>query len=218
MRYNYKIAMVLLAGVALGGLAVEGVTGVAFADDKLKGHYSVAGTQMCLIAPSRFANDSKGNQTIANGNDSFASAGNFQARITFNGDGTGSVSGTFAAILPPQPDSRAAFKASVGAGTFSYSFTHTPVVNSSFETTITPETYKGTVDSGPRAGQQFTIDSSPHRVFQVSNDQTHGTVAITTPDVEHITYWDPSHVAKGAPMKTTLARICFPSGSLVRLD
>jgi hypothetical protein len=36
-------------------------------------------------------------------------------------------------------------------------------------------------------------------VFQVSNDQTHGTVAITTPDVEHITYSDPSH--------TTQARI-----------
>jgi hypothetical protein len=121
-------------------------------------------------------------------------------------------------ILPPQPDSRAALKASVsaGAGTFSYSFTHTPVVNNSFETTITPGTYKGTVNSGPRAGQQFTIDSSPHRVSQVSNDQTRGTVAITTPDVEHIKYSFP--LPKGAATMTTLARICFASGSLVRLD
>jgi hypothetical protein len=123
-------------------------------------------------------------------------------------------------ILPPQPDSRAALKASVsaGGGTFSYSFTYSPIVNKSFETTIAPGTYKGTVNSGPRAGQQFTIDSSPHRVFQVSNDQTRGTVAITTPDVEHITYSDPSHVAKGAAIATTQARICFASGSLVRLD
>jgi len=187
-------------------------TGAALADDKLKGAYSVAGTSMCLIAPAGFANDSKGNPTIANGNDSFASANNFQARITFNGDGTGSVSGTFVSILPPQPDSRTALKAAVSAaaGTFSYSFTHTPDVNNSFNTTITPGTYKGMINSGPRAGQQFTIDSSPNRVFQVSNDQKYGTVAITTPDAERITYSDASH--------TTQARICFASGSLARLD
>jgi hypothetical protein len=206
MRYDYKIAMVLI----FANMPIS--TGVAFADDKLKGHYSVAGTSVCLIAPSGFANDSKGNPAIANGNDSFASANNFQARITFNGDGTGSVSGTFVSILPPQPDSRAALKASVSAaaGTFSYSFTHTPAVNNSFSTTITPGTYQGMINSGPRAGQQFTIDSSPPRVFQVSNDQSHGTVAITTPGVEHITYSDASH--------TTQARICFTSGSLAHLD
>jgi len=163
---------------------------------------------MCLIAPSGFANDSKGNPTIANGNDSVASANNFQGRFTFNGDGTGSVSGTFMSILPPAPDSRN-LKAVVGAGTFSYSFTLTPAANNSFSTTMTPGTYQGTINSGPRAGQQFTIDSG-HRVFQVSNDQTRGTVATTTPDIEHITYSDSSH--------TTQARICFVSGSLVRLD
>jgi hypothetical protein len=202
MRYNYKIAMVLIFAI------MSIATGVAFADDKLKGHYAVAGTQMCLIAPSGFANDSKGNPTIANGNDSFASANNFQGRFTFNGDGTGSVSGTFVTIPPPAPDSRN-LKAVVSAGSFSYSFTHTPVANNSFNTTMTPGTYQGMINSGPRAGQQFTIDSS-HRVFQVSNDQTHGTVATTTPDVEHITFSDPSH--------TSQARICFVSGSLVRLD
>ena len=72
MRYNYKIAMVLI----FANMSIS--TGVAFADDKLKGPYAVAGTQMCLTAPSGFANDSKGNLTIANGNDSFAFAANFQ--------------------------------------------------------------------------------------------------------------------------------------------
>jgi hypothetical protein len=202
MRYNYKIAVVLIFAI------MSIATGVAFADDKLKGHYAVAGAQTCLTAPSGFANDGKGNPTIANGNDSVASANNFEGRYTFNGDGTGSISGTFVSILPPAPDSRN-LKAVVGAGTFSYSLTYTPVANNSFNITMAPGTYQGMINSGPRAGQQFTIDSA-HRVFQVSNDQTHGTVATTTPDVEHITYSDPSH--------TSQARICFVSGSLVRLD
>jgi hypothetical protein len=203
MRYNYKIAMVLIFAI------MSIATGVAFADDKLKGHYAVAGTQICLTAPSGFANDSKGNPTIANGNDSFAYAGNFQGRFTFNGDGTGSVSGTFVTILPPPPDSRPALKATASAGTFAYSFTYTPVTNNSFNLTMTPGTYQGMINSGPRAGQQVTIDSG-HRELQVSNDQKYGTVATTTPDAEHITFSDASH--------TTQARICFVSGSLVRLD
>lgn len=203
MRYDYKIAMVLIFTT----MSIS--TGVAFADDKLKGSYAVVGTGVCLTAPSGFANDSKGNPTSPNGNDSFETANNFQGRFIFNGDGTGSVSGTFVSILPPAPDTRTALKAAMLAGTFSYSFTHTPVANNSFNSTLKPGTYQGMINSGPRAGQQFTIDSV-HRVFQVSNDQTHGTVATTTPDVEHITFSDPSH--------TSLARICFVSGSLVRLD
>jgi hypothetical protein len=206
MRYDHKVAMVLI----FANMSIS--TGVVFADDKLKGAYALAGAQTCLVAPSGFAQDSKGNPTIPNGNNSFSVANNFQARVTFNGDGTGSITGTFVTVLPPQPDSRAALKASVSAaaGTFSYAFTHTPVANNSFNTTLTPGTYQGVINYGPRAGQQFTIDPPYHRVFQVSNDQKYGTVATTTPDVEHITYSDPSH--------TSQARICFNSGSLVRLD
>src|ERR1700752_2033651 len=113
MRYDYKIAMVLIVAI------VSISTRVAFADDnfRLKGHYAVAGTQMCLVAPSGFANDSKGNPTIANGNDSYVIPSNFEARLTFNGDGTGTASGTFV-IMPPPPPAKAA----VGAGIFSYSF------------------------------------------------------------------------------------------------
>jgi hypothetical protein len=87
MRYDYKIAMVSIFAI------MSIATGAAFADDKLKGPYAVTGTQMCLTAPSGFANDSKGNPTIANGKDNLASVNNFQGRFSFNGDGTGSVSG-----------------------------------------------------------------------------------------------------------------------------
>jgi hypothetical protein len=200
MRYNYKIAVVLVFAI----MSIS--TGVAFADDKLKGTYGVAGTTACLAAPSGFANDSKGNPTIANGDNSSVSAQNFQARLTFNGDGTGTASGTYVGMPPPPPA-----KAAVVGGTFSYSFTHTPVVNNSFATIPTPGTYKGTVNYGPSAGLQFWFDDSYHRVFQLSNDQKYGTVATTTPELEHISWSQGSET-------NTLARICYVAGSLARLD
>ena len=92
MRYNYKIAVVLV--FAITSISTE----VAFAYDKLKGTYGVAGTTACLAAPSGFANDSKGNPTIANGDNSSVSVQNFQARLTFNGDGTGTASGTWMSL------------------------------------------------------------------------------------------------------------------------
>jgi hypothetical protein len=181
MRCNHAIAIVLI-------FATTSVsTGAALADDKLKGTYAVAGTQMCLVAPSGFANDGKGNPTIANGNESSVSPSNFQARLTFNGDGTGTASGTFL-TMPSPPRAKAA----VGAGTFSYSFDHTPLANNSFTTIPTPGTYMGTVDYGPSAGLKFAIDDSFRRVFQLSNDQKYGTVATTTPEVEHLSLLDGS--------------------------
>jgi hypothetical protein len=200
MRYDCKIEMVLIFAT------MSTLTGAAFADDKLKGTYGVAGTQMCLVAPSGIANDSKGNPTIANGNDSYVIPSNFEARLTFNGDGTGTASGTFV-IMPPPPPA----KATVGAGTFSYSFTHTPVANNSFTTIPTPGTYKVTVNYGPSAGRQFAIDDSFHRVFQLSNDQKYGTVATTTPELEQISW------SEGSETKS-LPRVCYVAGSLARLD
>jgi hypothetical protein len=200
MRYNYKIALVLIFAV----MSIS--TGAALADDKLKGTYAVAGTLACLVAPSGFANDNKGSPTIANGPDSSVAISNFQARLTFNGDGTGTASGTFVA-MPPLPTA----KATVAAGTFSYSFTHTPVANNSFTTVPTPGTYKSTTNYGPSAGRQVAIDDSFHRVFQLSNDQKYGTVATTTPELEHLSW------SEGSETKT-LARVCFVAGSLARLD
>jgi len=200
MRYNCKITTVLV-------FATTSISaGAAFADDKLKGTYAVAGITSCLVAPSGFANDIKGNPTIANGSDSSVSVQNFQARLNFNGDGTGTASGTWMSMPPPPPA-----KAAAGAGTFSYSFTHTPVANNSFVTLPTPGTYKGTVDYGPSAGLQFAVEDSYHRVFQLSNDQKSGTVATSKPEIERLTYTQESKTI-------TPSRICFVAGSLARLD
>ena len=154
-----------------------------------------------VVAPSGFANDSKGNPTIANGDDSYVIRVNFQGRLTFNGDGTGTASGTFMSMPPPPPA-----KAAVGAGTFSYSFTHTPVANNSFTTIPTPGIYKVTT-----AGLQQAIDDAFHRAFQLSNDQKYGTVATTTPELEHISW------SEGSETKS-LPRVCYVAGSLARLD
>jgi hypothetical protein len=198
MRYDYKFAMVSIFTT----MSIS--TGLALADEKLKGTYAVAGISACLFAPSGFANDSKGNPAIANGSDSFVGTSNFQARLTFNGDGTGTSSGTYVGMPPPPPA-----KATVSGGIFTYPFTHTPVANNSL--TFTPGTYKGNVTYGPSAGFQFAIDDSFHRVVQLSNDQKYGTIATTTPEVEHLSW------SEGSETKT-LARICYLAASLVRLD
>jgi hypothetical protein len=199
MRHNYKIAMVLFfANISIS-------TGVAFADDKLKGTYVVAGTQACLAAPSGFQADSKGNPAIALGNDSSVSVSSFQTRFSFNGDETGTASGTYVGMPAPPPA-----KAAVGAGTFSYSFTHTPVANNSFTLAVTPRTYEGAFNYGPAAGLQFTIDTY-HRVFHLSNDQKYGTMSIATPEVEHVIWWE-------GDQTKSIARICYTAGSVARLD
>jgi hypothetical protein len=184
-------------------------TGVAVADDKVKGTYAFVGMQVCLAAPSGFANDSKGNPTIPNGNNSFETVNNFQGLSTYNGDGTGKLTGTFVAVTPPPPDSRTAPKAGMSGGTFSYSFTYTPILNNSFTVTATPGTYQGTFDYGPPAGQQFTIDIL-NRALRISTDQKYMTSVNATPYVENITY-------SGSP-QSPVARSCISSGSQSRID
>ena len=197
MRYIALVFVFAMTSISAGS---------AFADDKLKGTYTVAGTTNCLVAPSGFANDIKGNPTIANGTDSFVLVQNFQARLNFNGDGTGTASGTWMS-MPSAPPAKAAGS----AGTFSYSFTHTPVTNNSFVTLPTPGTNKGAVDYGPSAGLHYAIEDTYHRVFQLSNDQKSGTVATSKPEVERLTYTQESKTI-------TLSRLCFAAGSLARLD
>jgi hypothetical protein len=201
MRHDYIIPMVLV----FANISVS--TGAAFADEKLKGTYAVSGIASCLMAPSGFETDSKGNPTIARGDDSSVTTNNLQARLIFNGDGTGTISGTWMNVHPPLTA-----KASVGAGTYSYSFTHTPVTNNSTVILPTPGTNKGTAEYGPAAGRQFAIEgNSYHRVLQLSNDQKSGTIGTSKPEVERLTYMRDSETI-------TVSRVCFVAGSVVRLD
>jgi hypothetical protein len=164
---------------------------------------------MCLTAPSGFSNDSKGNPTIPNGNNSFFSSNTFQAQFAFNGDGTGKVTGTYTSINPPPPDSRSAPKPSMGGGMFSYEFTTTSILDQHFSTTSKPDTNRGTVDFGPAAGQQYTIDVV-NRGFVISLDRKSIAGAVDTPTVETITY-------SGSP-NVHMPRSCMLTSSLTRMD
>jgi len=162
---------------------------------------------MCPTAPSGFANDSKGNPTIPNGNNSFFSANTLQGVITYNGDGTGLFTGVYTSINPPPPDSRPVPKPSIGGGTFSYEFTSTPIVDHRFSISAKPELANGSIGFGPIAGQQFSLDVY-HRDFIVSDDQKTMAMTVVIPYVETATYSGSSNV------HTT--RSCMVTGNLNR--
>ncbi len=185
-------------------VAVIPMTGVAAADDNLKGTYSFAATQVCLSAPAGFAADSKGNPTISIGNTNI-SVVNSEGQITYNGDGTGKVSGTFVTTVPPPNP----LGASISAGTVSYSFTYTPVSNHESRVTFTPGTYQGTLTAGPAAGQEFSIDVGS-RTLRVSSDRKRITSKVTTPYVEKITF-------TGSP-QIPVPRVCSSIGTQFLLD
>ena len=184
-------------------------TPAAVADDNLKGSYAIVGVLMCLNAPSGFANDSKGNPTIPNDNNSYESTNGYQGILVYNGDGTGKMTGAFVSITPPPPDSRTAPRASMSGGSFSYSFVHTPISNNAFSATLAPGSYHGIMNVGPAAGQQYTIDRAD-RTYIVSNDRRQIATSNAAPVVESMTFLD-------APQKP-LARSCITSGSQFRLD
>ena len=136
-----KREVTLRHGLSLSLIAAAiASTGVAVADDNLKGSYASAGSAGCLWAPSGFTTDSNGNPTIPNGNTSYETTFNFQSRVVYNGNGTGEISGTYVGFTPPPPDSRAMPKAAMAAGTFSYSITYTPVSNNTFSSHVVPGT------------------------------------------------------------------------------
>jgi hypothetical protein len=198
-----------MRSLLLGAMCSLAMAGTALGADYPKGAYIVSGFQMCLHAPSGFSNDSKGNPTIPNGNNSFIGANTFQGLITYNGDGTGQATGTYTAIIPPPPDSRSAPKPSISGGTFNYEFTTTPIVDHRFSISSKPETIKGTINFGPAAGQQYTTDVS-HRDFIVSDDQKTMTVTVITPYVETVT-------SSGSPDIHT-PRSCIITGNLSRTE
>jgi hypothetical protein len=148
------------------------------------------GSQACLYG--------NGFDSVNQPNDDniYSVSGNFQLVATYNGDGTGTVSGTFVSVtVPPTPN----FRPSASNGTFQFSFTHSSVSNNSFTSALVPGSYMGTISSGPRAGQTFTIDRVD-RTHLITDDGKTITAADVMAAVENITY-------SGAPFGP-FQRIC----------
>ena len=177
--------------------------GAAAAADNLKGTYSLVGAQVCLVSPAGFKQDSKGNFTIPLG-DTNLSHLTTEGRVIYHGDGTGEARQTFVTIVPPPNP----FGAAVSAGTVSYSFTYAPEGEHAYRMTAKPGTFQGTLDAGPNAGQQFSIEGES-RLFRVSDDRKKITVAIDKPYVQKITF-------SGSP--TPIPRVCTSISNQSLLD
>ena len=156
--------------------------GAAVAADKLKGTYSLVGTQICLVAPGGFKQDPKGNFTIPIGETNLSQL-TTEGQVIYHGDGTGEARQTFVTIVPPPNP----YGAAVSAGTVSYQFTYTPEGDHAYRMAVKPGTFQGMLNAGPNAGQQFTIEGDS-RLFRVSDDGKKITAAIDKPYVQKITF------------------------------
>lgn len=195
MRVALFWSAVAIASTAAGAVA---------AADNLKGTYSLVGTQVCLVAPAGFKQDSKGNFTIPIG-DTNLSQLTTEGRVIYHGDGTGEVRQTFVTIVPPPNPHGAA----VSAGTISFSFTYAPEGDHAYRMTPKPGTFQGMLNAGPNAGQQFSIEGES-RLFHVSDDRRKITAAIDKPYVQKITF-------SGSP-QTPVPRVCTSISNQAMLD
>jgi hypothetical protein len=164
---------------------------------QLKGEYGFTGTGACLstAAPGPGFNP---NFTPTDG--SFGQSFTSEGIRTFNGDGTGTVRGSSMGITIP------ANVHSAGSDDFSFSFTYTVNDDGSWTSDVIGlET--GTIKTGPRAGQTFTIANSPTSTGMISRNGSTLTSATLDPTVEIVTF------SNGDVHK----RICHRSRVLIKL-
>jgi hypothetical protein len=199
--HNFAVRAVGTAGIA----SILSVSFVAMACAqaattlplRLKGSYGFTGTASCLstAAPGPGFNP---NLTPTDG--SFGQSFTSEGIRTFNGDGTGTVSGSSMGITIP------ANVNSAGSDDFGFSFTYTVNGDGSWTSdVIGVET--GTIKTGPRAGQTFTISNSPTSVGIISHNGSTLTLATLNPTVEIVTF------SNGDVHK----RICHRSRVFIRL-
>ncbi|WP_440642764.1 hypothetical protein ACSHT2_18180 [Bradyrhizobium sp. PUT101] len=167
---------------SLAIVAASNVVGPVSAAENLKGTYHVVGTQVCLVAPGGFKQDANGNLTIPIGETTLSQL-TTEGRVIYRGDGTGEAKQTFVTIVPPPNPHGTA----VSAGTISYSFTYTREGDHAYRMNIKPGTFKGVLNAGPNAGQQFSIEGDS-RLFRVSDDGKRIGSAIDKPFLQKIRY------------------------------
>jgi hypothetical protein len=187
---------------AVSVLTLAWATSAAADSPNLKGAYGFTGTAACLTAPGNSGVGTPSNPTGPAGfnaqlqpldnSNSFSHSFSVEGIRTFNGDGTGTVNGTFVGITvrptPGPPPAVPAFPASAGGGNFSFSFTYTVDGNGGWMATMVPGSYSETYTSGPRNGQTATVDAIPPVTGMISQDAKTLVAAHLTPTVETKTY------------------------------
>jgi hypothetical protein len=185
---------------------------IAAADSpKLKGSYGVTGTANCIQTAADDMFDPNDFTTPMVGSvESFAAEGT----RTFNGDGTGTVTGSTVGVefFP--------FDMSGGAtaSTFTYTFHYSVNGDGTWTSTMDANSYVGTVTAGPRAGQSYTIDAIPPFTGQISQNGMTLTAAMISdptnpqPSTETVTF-----IPGGHHHGATVTRICHRSRVLINL-
>jgi len=177
-------------------------TGAADADPQplnelLQGDYGFTGEGTCLGAlPPGF----NPNLTPIDGR--FTSSFSTQGVLTFNGDGTGTVQSRSVSVT--HPDTPVTLGGASSSDTHA-SFTYT--VASDRVVTVVSGPVTGTVLTGSRTGQTFTIDPFPSLTGRIARDPKSLTLASEEPTVEVETYSNGD----------VYSRICHRSRVLLKL-
>lgn len=154
---------------------------------RLKGTFGFTGTDACLYAPAGFNGSFQPIQPPppAPSNPVWSSSNDIEGIRTFNGDGTGTIQNSSMGItVPPTPG----FRPSASSTQSTVSFTYTVNPDGSFTSDNVPGTFAGTVLTGPRAGQTFTLENVPTTTGLISKDGKTLTTATLTPGVETQTF------------------------------
>lgn len=174
--------------------------GTAEADlnNLLHGDYAFTGDAACIgtFSPLGF----NPNLTPVDGR--FGESFSTQGVRTFNGDGTGTFNGISVAVT--QPDTPVVL-GGASSSNFQGSFTYVVAPDGTFTTNLGgPLT--GTILTGTRAGQTFTVDTIPLS-GSISGDHKTLTATSVVPTIETVTYSNGD----------VLRRICHRSRVLLRL-
>jgi hypothetical protein len=191
---------------------------------QLKGSYGFTGSATCIVTNADGFN-SNGAPIDANAPidmESFAVEG----VRTFNGDGTGTVTGSSIGVEIGPFTSTGAGSAASG-DTFSFSFTYTTPGDGTWTSDVSADAtgfvgISGTVTAGPRMNQTFQITEFPTVTGQISQNAMTLTAATIipsglttpTPQMETVTYTEGEGVKKH---KTVITRICHRSRILINL-
>jgi len=208
MKLVLVCSMAVLSVVCAGGAAAQA------SNNNITGSFGFTTTGVCLVAPGHVGDPtvpppvSNPTPGVALPNSGFnanlqpsdISSGttvsfstSFETRgiRTFNGDGTGTVSGRVVGttVRPtPGPNGFPHFPPSAGSSNFTFSFTYTVDGNGGWTSTMVPGSYTQTFLTGPRTGQTGTIDALPPTAGTISLDGRMLISAEDTPAVEVHTY------------------------------
>jgi len=192
-------------------LGVGLLSGIAAADPPLKGKYGSTSSSACISTTSTIGTDLEFNCSTTTANCWQSTFSGYAVR-TFNGDGTGSVQGTDVSTIIPVPF----FLQPHGSSdTFSYDFTYTVAEDGSIDAKVTPGTWKGTILTGPSAGDTYTVDTFSYTGWITKDRQvlTFSTPTSSPLEIETNQYYKPNATT---PYDTEY-RICHRSTVLIKI-